>query len=239
MPVGSRPLRRLGVLPVRAGAVAIVAIVAICPLARADDPPPPLPLQVLTGDPVRVAVIPAQPGSSLIPPGQPSAIGGPNPLLTGPGGPQNAAPKVNFNAGYTIPDLPGTFNAKVEFPGGGSPVAEQRVLAADTAGKAIPANLVRVAYRTNDSAFWVFFPGTGRLEKVGGWPAVYPGIAPAGRKLSNLSDLFGGPGGPEWLQKARTIVVLIAAAVITGGAVAAFGIVPALQAMAMAVPLAW
>jgi len=236
---GPRPVRRHRLLPLCAGAVAIVAI---CPLAHADEPPPPPP--AFTGDPINITLSPMQTQQGQAGPGGvPDIVGPPTirPTLTGMGLPNLTAPIVHSGQSYTIPNLPGTYTAKVEFPysAGTSSVKEQRVLAADTAGKAMTPNLVRIAYLTQDNNFWVFFPGTGRLEKVSGWPAVYPGIAPPGRQLNYLSDLFAGPGGPAWLQQARGIAVGIAALVITGGAVQAFGIAPALQTMAAAVPLAW
>jgi hypothetical protein len=223
---GSRPLGRHGSISFLAGAVA-AGLVVISPPTHADDettpvPPPPPPDLVITGvtvgGPQQIVEVPQQtlgpkrelPTTPATPPKKPDVVA------------QNTAPKVHTVASYAIPNLPGTFANKVEFYGG-DPVTEQHVLAADTTGQAMPPNLVRVAYQTQHNDLYVFYPGTGRFEKVGAWPAPYPGLTPPGQPNHTLAALFSGPGGPEWLDKARKVAVVIAAAVITGGAVAAFG----------------
>ncbi|MCV7101582.1 hypothetical protein [Mycobacterium palustre] len=213
-------------------------LVVTSPPAHADTTPPPSPPPapvVVTGETVQIQATPVAPQ----PPPSAPGLSNPNPGPTKPVEVQNSAPKVETVAAYTLRDVPGTFTHKVTFPPI-NPVAEQRVLAADTTGKAVAPSQVRIAYRDKNQQLWVFFPEPGKLERVGSWPAVYPGVPPPGRAIPTLTTLFNGaPGGEEWLEKARVIAVVIAAAVITGGAVAVFGIVPALQAVAMAVPLSW
>jgi hypothetical protein len=227
---GSRPLRHHGLLSFCAGAVA-VSLVVTSPPAYADDGNSPSQPIIVTGETVQTQA------TAVTPQPLPGTPGAPNPNQT-PVAVQNSAPKVETVPGYSIPDVPGTFTSKITFfPV--NPVAEQRVLAADTTGKALDPSRVRIAYLDKNNQLWVFFPGTGRLEKVASWPAVYPGAAQSGPATHTLSALFGGPGGPEWLEKARVIAVGIAAAVITTGAVALFGVVPTLAAVGSAVPLAW
>jgi hypothetical protein len=147
---------------------------------------------------------------------------------------RNSAPMVHDVAPYTIKDVPGTFTKKVEFYQGNEPSA-QNVLAADSSGKALDPSRVRVAYYTTSGQYWVFYPGTGTLERVEAWPRAYPSQNLA---IHQLTSLFGGPGGPEWLETVRQIAVGAAAAVILGGAVYAF-LPGAIAAAATTVPLAW
>jgi hypothetical protein len=227
---GSRQFRRHGLLSFVAGAVA-TGLVVTSPPAYADDgdtPAPPAPI-IVPGNTVQgqatvsdAQPLPSAPGMTVPDPNKPVTV-------------QNSTPKVETVAPYSIPDLPGTFTHKVTFFQGNN-VKEQRVLAADTNGKALEPSRVRVAYLTEANEIWVFNPGTGTLDKTGQWPTVY--AAPRGVAVHPLTDLFGGPGGPEWLETARAVAVGIAAAVITGGAVAAFA-PGALAAGTAAVPLAW
>jgi hypothetical protein len=218
---------------VRWCAVTIVATVVVmagfliastAAYAQTGDPPPPEPSdgQFVTGTTVL---------------GEAQAVNQPTATTTSTPSTvtvRNSMPTVDDVAPYTIPKLPGTFTKKVQFYQGNLP-SEQNVLAADSSGKALDPSRVRIAYHTTSGQYWVFYPGTGTLEQVQAWPKVYPSQDLA---VHQLTSLFGGPGGPEWLEPVRIAAVAIAAAVITGGAVYVFA-PGAIAAAATTVPLAW
>ncbi|BBZ11744.1 hypothetical protein [Mycobacterium branderi] len=207
------------------------------PPGRADDddaPPPPPVAPLVTGDmviPGTATVVQSPDASENKSCNVPSAACVSKPIEL----PSNV-PKVQAVGSYTLQDCPGTFTHKIAFSKTND-AKETRVLAADSEGNALDPSRVRLAFLTTGNENWVFFPGTGKLERVEGWPKVYPA---AQRRVAvhPLTDLFGDPAkGPKWLETARQIAVAIAAVVITAGAIVILG--PAFLAGAAAVPLAW
>lgn len=220
MSTKSGRLRRYAITTVTTAAVIAGLVIAGAPAyAQTGDPPPPEPwsVQIVTGPTVWAeAVVDKQPTASSES-GVPTGSSGVSTVSVR--GARNSGPTVHDVAPYTLPNMPGTFTKKVQFHQSNG-VSAQNVLAADSSGKALDPSRVRTAYHTTLGQYWVFYPGTGTLEQVQAWPRVYP--SPPARAAHSLASLFGGPGGPEWLDRARKIAVVIAAAVITGGAVAAF-----------------
>lgn len=218
-----------------AAATAATLWTGTSPTGRADDgDAPPPPVLVVTGD-MTVASA-TSPQSPLRGDQDPCKEAGAN-CFTKPVEMQSNVPKVQAVGSYTLQDCPGTFTHKIAFSPAND-AKETRVLAADSAGNPLDPSRVRLATLTNGNEIWVFFPGTGKLEKVESWPKVYPAAAPRGVAVHPLTDLFGDPAkGPKWLETARQIAVAIALVVITAGSIVILG--PAFAAGGAAVALAW
>lgn len=232
MPVTMRP-RPNGLRPFCAGAMA-VGLIFTGATAHADDgDTPSTPAPIVTGETIQgPPVVVQSPGELKIPGGTTVNLPSSEPIKICSA--VTCAPVAEKVAPYEIEHLSGTYNYKLSFRG--DDVAETRVLAADSGGGALDASRVRLAYLMKQSGTkMVFWPATGKIERVSDWPALYPAPVPA--RAAGLANLFGSPEGPKWLEEARMWAVIIAAAVILVAVVVIAG--PLAAPVAAAVPLAW